>query len=163
MNKGRNKSKWRKEEITLSGVSAVWLLSVQIFLLCLTTGKASWAKDRLKSPGRGSIRPLPPPSPRCTTGGGYEFACTSEGFFFFCSFFSLGGVAHNAPLRVTDKMIKIGGLLKSLNWTWSEGSNFETVVLACMVKPKFGPFSRVAEMIDWLTWLTCVKLPRAMV
>ena len=159
MKEGRNNNLYKT-----SGVSAVWLLSVQMFLLCLTTGKASWAKDRFKSPGRGSIRPLPsPPSPRCTTVGVWICVYVWGFFFFFCSFFSLAGVAHNAPLWVTDKMIKIGGLLTSLNWTWSEGSNFETVVLACMVKPKFGPFSRVAEMIDWLTWLTCVKLPRAMV
>ena len=150
MNKGRNKSKWRKEGITIyiKRRVSVWLLSVQIFLLCLTTGKASWAKDRLKSPGRGSIRPLPPPFPPLYYGG--VWICVYVwGFFFSCSFFSLARVAHNAPLWVTDKMIKIGGLLKRLNWTWSERSNFETVVLAFMVKPKFGPFSRVGGD-DWL-------------
>ena len=63
--------------------------------------------------------------------------------FLFFFFFSLAIVAHNAPLRVTGKIIKRGRLLKSLNCSWSERSNFETAVLACMVKPKFGPFSHV--------------------
>ena len=44
MKEGRNNNLYKT-----SGVSAVWLLSVQMFLLYLTTGKALCAKDRLKS------------------------------------------------------------------------------------------------------------------
>ena len=32
---------------------------------------------------------------------------------------------------------------KEKSWTWRESSNFETAVLACMIKQKFGPFSHV--------------------
>ena len=40
MKEGRNNNLYKT-----SGVSVVWLLSVQMFLLCLTTGKALCAKD----------------------------------------------------------------------------------------------------------------------
>jgi len=96
--------------------------------------------------------------------------------------FSLTWVDLNTHLRQLEwltkfdpvLLIKRGQLLKSLNsfvlrkkgWAWSERRNYqnqepltrvETVVLAAMVKPKFGPFSHLGG--DWLVILTCVEIP----
>ena len=34
------------------------------------------------------------------------------------------------------------------SWPWGKRSNFQTVVLVCIVKPKFGPFSRVGSYFN---------------
>ena len=69
--------------------------------------KSGFYQKDIKNSVEGFQPPPPPPPPPVVLRWGYEFAYTSEGFFFLFFFF--------APLRVTDKMIKRGGLLKSLN------------------------------------------------
>ena len=74
----------------------------------------------------------------------------SRGFFF-----ARQSRSHNDGLIVTDKIwtritdkkrstsSKAAWLSRVKKEKLSERSSFETGVLVCMVKPKFGPFSRV--------------------